>query len=315
MLASLIIVFREVFEAGLIVGIVLAATQGIAGRSRWIVGGIGVGLFGAALLALFAGALANAFSGAGQEMFNATILIAAVLMLSWHQIWMASHGRQMANEMQAMGRDVALGRQSLFAMALVVAVAVLREGAEVVLFLYGIAASGHDGWAQLMLGGAIGVALGALVSLLLYRGLVAIPVRSLFAVTGWLIALLAAGMAGQAAAILAGADLIPAWGYQLWDTSWLVSEDSIPGRALHALVGYSDRPMGVQLAAWLTVLIVLVAGARLTRGAPRRSGVTPQRAARQNESQRAIRRDDPQRVVRHNDPQRVVQHNDPQRVV
>ena len=270
MLASLVIVFREVFEAGLIVGIVMAATQGITGRAAWLAGGIGAGVLGAAVLALFAGALENAFNGAGQEVFNACILIAAVLMLSWHQIWMASHGRQMAGEMKAMGRDVALGRRSLFAMALVVGVAVLREGAEVVLFLYGIAASGHEGWQALMAGGAIGVALGALVSFLLYRGLVAIPVSRLFTVTGWLIALLAAGMAGQAAAILAGADLIPAWGYQLWDTSWLLPEDSIPGRALHALVGYADRPMGVQLAAWLVVLAALVIGARLASHAPSR---------------------------------------------
>jgi len=88
----------------------------------------------------------------------------------------------------------------------------------------------------------------------------------LFAVTGWLIALLAAGMAGQAAAVLAGADLIPSWGYQLWDTSWLLPEDSIPGRALHTLVGYADRPMGVQLAAWLAVLAAPVLGARWIRG-------------------------------------------------
>ncbi len=278
MLASLIIVFREVFEAGLIVGIVLAATQGIAGRGAWLAGGIGVGAIGAAILALFAGVLAGAFAGAGQEVFNAAILVAAVLMLGWHQIWMASHGRQMAGEMKAIGRDVALGRKSLFAMAIVVGVAVLREGAEVVLFLYGIAASGNEGWAGLMLGGAVGVGLGALVSFLLYRGLVAIPVARLFTVTGWLIALLAAGMAGQAAAVLAGADLIPAWGYQLWDTSRLLSEASIPGRALHALVGYSDRPMGVQVAVWLTVLTVLVVGARLARSVPRQAGRVAQRA-------------------------------------
>jgi high-affinity iron transporter len=268
MLASLVIVFREVFEAGLIVGIVLAATQGIAGRAAWIAGGIGAGVFGAALIAFFAGALANAFAGNGQEMFNASILIAAVVMLGWHQIWMAHHGKQMASEMKAMGREVALGSRSLFAMAVVVGVAVLREGAEVVLFLYGIAASGHEGASALMLGGALGVVLGGGVSFLLYRSLIIIPVHRLFAVTGWLIALLAAGMAGQAAAILAGADLIPAWGYQLWDTSWLLPEDSIPGRALHALVGYADRPMGVQLAAWLAVMTLLVLGAKWTRSLP-----------------------------------------------
>ncbi len=276
MLASLVIVFREVLEAGLIVGIVLAATQGIVGRGRWLAGGIGAGVLGAAVIALFAGALQSAFAGAGQEVFNACILIAAVLMLGWHQIWMASHGRQMAGEMKAMGRDVALGRRSLFAMALVVGVAVVREGAEVVLFLYGIAASGKEGWAALMLGGALGIGLGALVSFLLYRGLVAIPVSRLFTVTGWLVALLAAGMAGQAAAVLAGADIIPAWGYQVWDSSWLLPEDSIPGRALRALVGYADRPMGVQLAAWFAVLVALVAGARLVRQAPQRPKTSAQ---------------------------------------
>ena len=274
MLASLVIVFREVLEAGLIVGIVLAATQGIAGRGRWLAGGIGAGVLGAAVIALFAGALQSAFAGAGQEVFNACILVAAVLMLGWHQVWMASNGRQMAGEMKAMGRDVALGRRSLFAMALVVGVAVVREGAEVVLFLYGIAASGKEGWAALMLGSAMGVGLGALVSFLLYRGLVAIPVSRLFTVTGWLVALLAAGMAGQAAAVLAGADIIPPWGYQLWDTSWLLPEDSIPGRALRALVGYSDRPMGVQLAAWLAVLVTLVVAARLVRSASPRPHAT-----------------------------------------
>jgi high-affinity iron transporter len=130
-----------------------------------------------------------------------------------------------------------------------------------------------------MLGGTVGVGLGALVSFLLYRGLLTIPASRLFAVTGWLIALLAAGMAGQAAAILAGADLIPSWGYQLWDTSWLLPENSIPGRALHALVGYADRPMGVQLAAWLVVLAALVVGGRLAGREPGQNATIAQHRA------------------------------------
>ncbi len=272
MLASLLIVFREVLEAGLIVGIVLAATQGIARRGAWITGGIAAGVLGAAVLALFAGAISEALSGNGQEVFNATILIVAVLMLGWHNVWMAGHGRQIAQEMRAVGHAVSAGERSLLALAVVVAVAVLREGAEVVLFLYGIAASSQEGAAALMLGGALGVGAGALVSYLLYRGLVAIPIGRLFSVTGWLIALLAAGMAGQAAAILAGADLIPAWGYELWDTSWLLSQNSLPGQALHALIGYADRPVGVQVVAYLVVLAALVAASRLVSPPPSKGG-------------------------------------------
>jgi high-affinity iron transporter len=268
MLATLIIVFREVLEAGLIIGIVLAATEGVAHRGRWIAGGIAGGVAGAALLAGFAGALSNAFSGSGQELFNATILLIAVVMLGVHVTWMASHGKQMAQEMKAMGRAVVEGDRSLTAMALVVAVAVLREGSEVVLFLFGIATSTHAGAGPMLIGGAAGVLAGAAVSWLLYRGLVAIPMRHLFKVTNGMIALLAAGMAGQAVAILAGADMLPTLGDQLWDTSGILRDDSIAGRALHALIGYSDRPSGIQVLAFLATLAVLVTLSRLIGQGP-----------------------------------------------
>lgn len=274
MLASLIIVLREVLEAGLIIGVVLAATRGVPRRGVWVAGGIAAGIAGAVLLARFAGAISGLMQGSGQEVFTATVLLVAVAMLAWHSIWMASHGREMAQQMRAMGRAVAAGEKSLPALAVVVAVAVLREGAEVVLFLYGIAAATKVGTLSLLTGGALGLAGGALISFLLYRGLVAIPLRYLFSVTGWLIALIAAGMAGQAAATLAGADIIPAWGWQLWDTSKILSETGFAGRTLHVLVGYSERPMGVQLAAYLAVLGGLLLAGRLVRPAPRR-GAAP----------------------------------------
>src|ERR1700709_2006772 len=101
MLVSLIIVFREAMEAGLIVGIVLAATHGIAGRGRWIAGGLAAGVAGAGLVAAFAAALSDAFEGAGQEIFTASILCFAVIMLSWHILWMSHHARSIAAEFRA----------------------------------------------------------------------------------------------------------------------------------------------------------------------------------------------------------------------
>jgi high-affinity iron transporter len=270
MLASLIVVFREVLEAGLIIGIVLAATQGVPQRGRWIAGGIAAGVLGAVLLASCAGALSDTLEGNGQEVFNACVLMVAVVMLAWHVLWMARHGREMALQMRAVGEAVAVGQKSLLALAIVVALAVLREGAEVVLFLYGIAASTSVGPAGLATGAALGIAAGAMVSWLLYRGLLTIPVRHLFSVTGVLITLLAAGMAGQAAAILAGADLIPTWGMDIWNSSALLPENSLAGRTLHVLIGYSERPMGVQVAAYVTVLALLLLGSRLVARQDRR---------------------------------------------
>ena len=269
MLAAALIVFREVLEAGLIVGVVLAATEGVAGRGRWIAGGVAAGLIGAGLVALFAQQLSEAFQGSGQAVFNAAVLIAAVLMLGWHILWMSRHAREMVRDFKALGGRIRSGDSTLFAMATVVAVAVLREGSEVVLFLFGIAASGGTNPMAMLGGGALGVAGGAVISLAIYRGLLAIPTGKLFAVTNGLVALLAAGMAGQAAVYLVQANLVPSLGDQIWDTSWLLRDDGLIGRALHALVGYSDRPMGVQLLTWLVVLAALISLGHRIGSAPR----------------------------------------------
>lgn len=273
MLASLIIVFREAMEAGLVVGVVLAATNGVAYRGRWIAGGIAAGAAAAGLMATFAGAISNALEGVGQEAFTATILIFAVAMLTWHVVWMSSHGRQMAAELREVGEAVRLGQRTLAALAIVVGVAVLREGAEVVLFLFGILAATHEGTLSLAAGGIGGLILACGLSWLLYRGLVAIPMRHLFSVTNGLITLLAAGMAGQAAAVLHSVDLLPGWGEQLWNTGFIVPDGSLVGRSLHALIGYSARPSGIQLAAWLATLVMLAILSR-TVGRPRAKPVT-----------------------------------------
>ena len=138
MLGALIIVFREVIEAGIIVGIMLAVTKGVPGRGRWIATGVGAGIAGASLLAVFADQISNALAGIGQELFNAAIHFVTVIMPAWHNIWMARHGRELAAQMKEVGDAVAKGSRSLSAVAIVVAVAVLREGSEIVLFLYGL---------------------------------------------------------------------------------------------------------------------------------------------------------------------------------
>ena len=258
MLASLLIVFREVFEAGLIVGIVMAVTSGVPGRGRWIAGGVAAGVAGACVVALFTTGLSELFNGNGQELFNAAILGFAVLMLGWHNVWMSRHGRELAAEMRAAGEAVASGSKSLFALALVVTIAVLREGSEVVLFLYGVAASEGGAGLGMVAGGAIGLVLGALICLLTYLGLVTIPTRYLFAVTSTLISLLAAGMAAQAIAFLEQANILTTLDETVWNTSWILSDSSYLGRALHTLIGYVDQPTAMQLIVYLATLGVIM---------------------------------------------------------
>jgi high-affinity iron transporter len=266
MLGALLIVFREVVEAGLVVGIVLAATRGIAGRGWWVSLGIAAGVLGASIVAAFAGAISNAFAGSGQELLNATVLIIAVISLTWHNVWMAEHGREIVAELRQVG-DVSAGRRPLTALAVVVFVAVMREGSEIVLFLYGIVVAGTS-TASLLLGGALGLLAGAAVTALSYFGLIAIPTRYIFSVTSVLLALLAAGMAAQAIRFLQAAGVVTALHTRLWDTSWLLSDSSLVGRMLHVLIGYTDKPTGLQLLAYLATLAtiaILMRWVRATR--------------------------------------------------
>ncbi len=277
MLPSLLIVFREVFEAGLIVGIVMAVTSGVAGRGRWIAGGVAAGVLGACIVALFTGGLSELFGGSGQELFNAAILGFAVLMLGWHNVWMARHGRQLAAELRAAGAAVVAGSKSLAALAIVVAIAVLREGSEVVLFLYGVAAAEGGAGIGMVIGGVLGLALGSLVCLLTYLGLITIPTRYLFNVTSTLIALLAAGMAAQAIAFLQQADILTLFDRTVWDTSWILSDKSLLGRALHTLIGYVDQPTAMQLIVYAATLAVITVLMKLFAAPPARrhaNGVT-----------------------------------------
>jgi high-affinity iron transporter len=255
MLATAIVVFREVLEAALIVSIVLAASMGALGRRYWVSVGVGVGVIGASLVALFASSIAAALSGVGQELFNAAILLLAVAMLGWHIVWMSRHGRELAASARAIGNAVISGARPLYVLAVVCGLAVLREGSETVLFLYGIAAGGGIGAVSLVAGGALGLAGGIGTGAVLYFGLLLIPTQRLFAVTNWMVLLLAAGMAAQAAGFLVQADLLPPLGEAVWDSSGFLAENSLIGKALHTLVGYVSRPDGIQILFYLATLL------------------------------------------------------------
>ena len=260
MFGTALIVFREVLEAALIIGVMAAATKGVPARGRWLLGGTLLGLAGSAVVAASMEGIAQFADGLGQEIFNASILGLAVLMLAWHSIWMASHGRALAAEAQSIGGAIRDGQRTLSVLMVVVAIAVLREGAETVLFLYGVALSGSSSLVEMAVGGALGMAGGAVVGVTLYFGLLRIPVRWFFAATSVLVLLLAAGMAAQAARFLVQADLLPSLKSPLWDISSVLPNESAFGAVLLGLVGYDAHPAGIQVLFYVVVAVAIAAG-------------------------------------------------------
>ncbi|HVN41829.1 MAG TPA: FTR1 family protein, partial [Steroidobacteraceae bacterium] len=222
MLATAVIVFREVLEAALVIGIVAAAARTVPGRNRWLAVGICAGVLGAVVVAALTGRIAEMASGIGQELFNAAVLALAVAMLAWHNLWMSAHGQSLAAEARAVGAAVSEGRRARSVLATVVGLAVLREGSELALFLYGIAAAEGGASLPMLAGGVVGCAAGVATGYVLYAGLLRIPLRWFFQATGVLVLFLAAGLASQATRFLIQADVIPSLATPLWDSSRLL---------------------------------------------------------------------------------------------
>jgi len=255
MMSAMIIVFREVLEMSIVLGILLAATEGALRSRRWIALGTLLGLLGAVIVALFMEELETSMSGDGEYIFNAVVLSLASVLIAWTVIWMSKHGREMSVRMREIGQSVSHGELPGTALFFVTLAAVMREGSEAVFFLFGAAQSApQDGW-DILWGGAIGLLIGIVVGFILYRGLVRIPVKHMFLVVGWLLMLLAAGMASQAASNLIIVDMLPALVDTLWDSSALLSMESIVGEFLHVLMGYDDHPSGMQIVVFVLFLV------------------------------------------------------------
>ena len=273
MFAAALIVFRETLEAALFVGIIAAATRQLVGRGRWLGGGVAIGVLGALTLAALAERIGALFDGVGQDFLNIGILSFALAMLIWHCVWVSTHGREMAADARQLGLSVGQGQRKPWALLIAVALAVLREGAETVLFIAGSMTSNPVSAASMLLACALGLAGGTLLGVSIYLGLSRIPAQRLFQATNVLIAILAASIASQLAKALIQAGLVERWSGPLWDTSALLASDSAIGALLHALMGYEARPAGLQLLFYGVVLVVIYVGmhqAKRVRSAPLR---------------------------------------------
>jgi len=247
MFATGLIVFRETLEAALFIGIIAASTRGLLNRSRWLALGVAVGAFGSLVMASAIGAISSWAEGVGQEIVSATILGTALVMLAWHCIWVSPHAHQTVQDAKRLGKLAAQGEGSLWALALAVALSVLREGAETVLFVAGLMSSPDASEIGMAVGALLGLSLGCFAGWLIYAGLGKVRPQYLFGVTNGLIVLLAGNLASQIAKTANQADWISSFSESAWDVAWLVSNDSILGMVMHGLIGFDANPTQLQL--------------------------------------------------------------------
>lgn len=256
--ATFIVTLREGFEASLILGIIYTYLHqiGATRHSRWVTVGASLGVVASAALGGVVSVLSGPLLDLGPDLLAAIVVFMAVAMLTWHGWWMRRNARAITGEVLRR-IDRAEGRQQLGVLALIAFTAVFREGAETVLFVWGLMsqAATTSAWGGLA-GAVLGILGAAVLGWLIFRGGTRISVRRFFAVTSVLLVVVAAGLFSGGIGRLEGLGLLPSTG-TVWDTSWLVNDESLPGSFLSGLIGYRARPSALELAGYVLYLVTV----------------------------------------------------------
>ena len=219
--------------------------------------------------------LSGPLADIGPDVIALVVIFGAVALLTWHGWWMGRHARELRGDLQRR-IDAAHASQQLWMVGLIAFTGVFREGAETVLFVWGLMTQleSVSGWTALA-GGAAGLVAAAVLGWLVFQGGRRLSVQRFFGVTSLLILFLAAGLFSAGIGRLQSFGLLPG-AEPLWDTSWLLDDHGSVGGFLAGLVGYRARPTALEAAAY----VLYLAGASLLflpsffgRGAPRNGSV------------------------------------------
>jgi len=264
MLQIAIVVFREVLEIALILGILASASKEIKHRSNYILTGLTLGIIASIALAFFTDQISSSLEGMGQEFFNGLILIASAFMIGWTTLWMQKHAKSLSGELKRLGNSVKDGKKPLYALTIVVMLSVIREGAEIVLFSYSYFVSGVKIY-QILTGIIAGAFCGILLGLALYFGLLKTFGKYFFQISSWLLIFFASSTASLGIRFWSDAQIIDPILDPFFDSSQILSQQSFLGKVLHIIFGYIDQPSLAQFITYFTVLIGLAVGLKIAK--------------------------------------------------
>ncbi|MFM2084073.1 MAG: hypothetical protein RLY95_891 [Pseudomonadota bacterium] len=262
MFGTALIVFRETLEAALFIGIIAASTRGMFHRMHWLSIGVAAGSAGALGIALMIERISTLGEGLGQDFLNIGIISTALLMLTWHCVWISTHSRETVQEARQLGDATKNGLNSLWALSIAVSLAVLREGTEIVVFISGFTSGSVQSVASMLMGVVIGLLSGAICGFLIYTGLSKIKTQHFFAVTNVWVLIMAGALAAHLAKALTQSGLVQRWADPVWDTSSILSIDSPLGTVLRALIGYDASPSGLQISFYMGTIVFICCAAQ-----------------------------------------------------
>lgn len=251
--ATLLIVFRETLEAGLIVGIILTMLSRMqAMRYAGHVWASVVAAVGASLAAGWALSAATASTqGQWEKIIEGCISLVACGVLTWMVFWMDRQAKRLRPEIETQIKW-AVSRSQLLAIMGLPFLAVFREGAETVLFLNAVAIQSGEGVS--LVGALLGGALAVAVTAAIFIGGRTMPMKALFRSTGLLLLLIAAGMLAYGIHELQELGWIPPGISPVWNMNHILNEKEGVGAFLKALFGYNGNPSLLEVISYVVYL-------------------------------------------------------------
>ncbi len=250
-----LVVFRECLEIALLLGVILAVTKQLEKSRIYIIAGVMLGTVSAALFAFFTRTISISFSGMGDEIFNSGVILLTVVLIGWTIVWMQGYGIKIKRHLNDLSVKISSGDSSYIMLILIVAATILREGMEIILLVYSISSVEVIDANSYLLGLIIGMVSGLTLGIVIYLGFIKLANQQyIFRISSILLMLIASGFAAEAAGILTSSGIITILPDQLWDSSWLVSDNSIYGKFLNMITGYIAKPNGLQVIFYICTL-------------------------------------------------------------
>lgn len=258
MITAALIIFREIFEIALIISIITASTNNIKNSKKSIAYGILLGIILSIIFGVFFNFISSAFSGAGQEIFNLIVILITIVLIIYTIVWMKNSAASYNQKIKQKSYLISTGAEHLYSLTLIIAFALLREGVEISLFISGMIITGVN-FEQIIIGTVIGISLGIVATMTIYFGILRLSHRYFFTITSWLLIVLAISLATELARILLSLGILSNYSYPIWDSSWLISDDSLVGNFLGVFIGYHAKPSLVEIFfAIFTLLAVII---------------------------------------------------------
>lgn len=258
MLKIAIVIFRECLEIALLIGIILASTKHIKNSRMYVLTGAMIGLVLASSIAFCVRGISRTYGPNGDVLLDAAIILITTIIISWTVVWMQGYTQKIKHNIAELSEKITAKTASTMILTASIAVTILREGAEIILFIYSIASTEQISANDYIIGLGIGGISGFIAGVVIYLGIIKLSGKYIFKVSTILLIFIAAGLASQAAGILTSAGVINIMTEELWDSSWFVGNNTIIGKILSTTIGYDSKPNGIQLIFYLVTILFTV---------------------------------------------------------